>query len=189
VGQFTVLDVLQKYQMTDCCCALGDGCVTPRIEGRGTGSVLIVGQNPGGREDIAGEVFVGRSGQLLSEMLADAGWQPEEYRLTNAVRCHTPGDRVPTNAEIDACRPLLKEEIHAFKPKAIIALGAVALRSLTKRGGLNELRGTSIPLHPSFEMGSALDNLYGLYIIQRTWRVCLQHGRPLFPISDEYLTV
>lgn len=135
-----------------CCCALGEGAVTPCIQGTGpdTAPYLVVGQNPGGREDLIGAPFVGPSGTILRGMLADAGFKEGEYRLTNAVRCRTPRNRPPSPTEISACRPHLIEEIQRVQPKAIIALGDVALRALTRMGGLGGRRGRSVPLHAEF---------------------------------------
>jgi uracil-DNA glycosylase family 4 len=132
-------------------CPLHETAVTVCINGTGTGKLLVVGQNPGGREDLAGEPFIGRSGSILREMLADAGYKPDDYRLTNAVRCHSPNNRPPTPAEVNTCRIYLKEEIHEQRPEAIIALGDTALRSLLRSSGVRSKRGQSFPLHKSFD--------------------------------------
>ena len=134
-------------------CALHKEAVTICVSGRGpmSSKVLVVGQNPGGQEDIEGVAFVGRSGKLLSEMMADAGYADDEYRVTNAVRCLTPKNRAPTTEEIKACHNHLKEEIHLVQPSVIIALGDVALRALCKVSGLSNKRGMAHPLHAEFE--------------------------------------
>jgi DNA polymerase len=127
-------------------CHLCANALTVCIGGRGEGRVLVVGMNPGWQEDLAGEAFVGPSGEMLAELLDDAGFEPETYRLTNAVRCA--GE--PDNTAIDACRAHLTAEIHERRPEVIIALGDVALQSLTKKSGITAKRGQSFPLHSSF---------------------------------------
>lgn len=112
--------------------------------------IMIVGQNPGGREDMAGRPFVGKAGGLLRGMLGDAGLDFDRCFVTNAVRCRTPEDRKPTDAEISANRAVLIEEIQRVRPKIIIALGDVAMKSLLKKGGLKDKRGQDYPLHAEF---------------------------------------
>lgn len=145
-----------------CCCALGSSCISPDIGGTWGGgpmgsvgrvperTFLIVGQNPGADEDTQGVPFVGKSGRLLRGMLADAGYKPEDWYVTNAVRCHTPRNRPPTPDEVAACRPRLREEIQRVRPTGIIALGDVALRSLCGPRALSSARGGSVPLHNFF---------------------------------------
>ena len=140
---------------SDCTrCPLHHSANSVCVSGRGrdtVGGVLIVGQNPGGEEDIAGKCFVGKAGRLLEELLQEAGYSLSDYRLTNAVRCHTPRNEKPTQKHIDACRDWLKEEIHEYKPRAIIALGDTALQALCKTSGIRSKRGNDTALHATFE--------------------------------------
>lgn len=133
-------------------CSLHTSALTVCVQGRGsmTAPVLVVGQNPGAQEDLAGEAFVGPSGKLLVAMLTDAGYVDGDYRLTNAVRCATERNSTPMPSSVDACRDHLVAEILDVRPQVIIALGDTALRSLCKIAGLKEKRGKSFPLHPSF---------------------------------------
>jgi DNA polymerase len=101
---------------------------------------MLVGEQPGDREDLAGEPFVGPAGRVLDECLADAGIERDSVYLTNAVKHfkHEPrGKRRihqrPTTAEVDACHPWLAAELRAVSPKAVVALGATAVRSLLGR--------------------------------------------------------
>jgi uracil-DNA glycosylase family 4 len=123
-------------------------CVASR--GSETPTILIVGQNPGKEEDLNGQAFVGKSGRLLDAMLADAGFSPDEYRLSNAVRCITPDNRAPLPKEIAACSTHLEAEITALRPQVIIALGEVALRALVGPRALSSVRGQELELHPRF---------------------------------------
>jgi DNA polymerase len=147
--------------MTCTLCPLGENVITNCVPGRGplralgvNPSIMIVGEAPGSREDFIGEPFVGPAGQYLDHMLRDAGLDPAELYLTNAVKCRPPvvaGKQTPPEQfSIDACRTHLRDEIHRVRPEAIIALGAVALKSLTKLGGIMSKRGQSFPLHKDF---------------------------------------
>lgn len=133
-------------------CELHKTCKIVKVEGRGPENpdVLIVGSNPGPHEDIVGRAFVGPTGKFLDRCLADAGYRPQEVRFTNAVRCAPPDGRDAYPIEIETCRQHLYAEIHATRPRLIVALGDIALRALTKLTGIGEARGKSYPLHPDF---------------------------------------
>ena len=98
---------------------------------------MLVGEQPGDQEDLAGRPFVGPAGQVLDAALAEVGIAREEVYLTNAVkhfkfeprgkrRIH----RTPTLGEAAACRPWLEAEIALVRPELIVCLGATAARSL-----------------------------------------------------------
>ena len=98
---------------------------------------MFVGEQPGDQEDLAGEPFVGPAGQLLREAMVEAGLDPEEVYLTNAVKhfkWQPRGKRRiherPNREEVLACRMWLTGEIAAVKPRLIVALGATAAGAL-----------------------------------------------------------
>jgi DNA polymerase len=106
-------------------------------EGREGAEILIIGEQPGAREDIEGEPFVGPAGRLLDECLAAAGIERSETYVTNAVkhfkfqargkiRLH----KKPTLQEVVACRPWLDSEVEAVRPRLILCLGATAAQDL-----------------------------------------------------------
>lgn len=109
-------------------------------EGHAQAPLMLVGEQPGDQEDLAGRPFVGPAGRLLDRALADLGWPRERLYVTNAVkhfkhelrgkrRMHkTPGQR-----EVAACAHWLESEIAAVKPNALVALGATAARALLGR--------------------------------------------------------
>ena len=125
---------------------------------------LFVGQNPGRQEDREGRVFVGQSGDLLFNVIKEAGYDLSKCAFTNAVRCWSgEGNPAPTDAQARACAPFLKAEIELLKPKVIIMLGGTALKSVSKKIGITKLRGTAwqeggvyhIPTwHPSYVIRS-----------------------------------
>ena len=98
---------------------------------------MIVGEQPGDREDLAGKPFVGPAGKLLDRALAEAGIDRAEVWVTNAVKHFkwVPRGKVrlhqkPSAGEIQACRPWLEAELRAIAPEVLILLGATAVRSL-----------------------------------------------------------
>ena len=109
-------------------------------EGPRTAEVVMVGEVPGDREDLAGKPFVGPAGRLLDEALEEAGIDRRKVYVTNVVkhfkftrrgkrRIH----KKPAAEEIGACRPWLDAELEAVKPKALVALGATAAQALLGR--------------------------------------------------------
>lgn len=106
-------------------------------EGPAGAPLMLVGEQPGDQEDLAGEPFVGPAGQLLRDALVEAGLDPAEVYLTNAVKhfkWQPRGKRRiherPNREEILACRMWLDGEIEAVKPRMIVALGATAASAL-----------------------------------------------------------
>lgn len=106
-------------------------------EGPATASIMLVGEQPGDREDIEGHPFVGPAGRLLDRALADAGIDRRCVFVTNAVKHFSWVSRgkkrlhkKPKVHQIDACRPWLEAEIDRVAPQVIVALGATAAQVL-----------------------------------------------------------
>jgi uracil-DNA glycosylase family 4 len=114
-------------------CPLSDGAKNVCIWGDGPedAKVVFVGRNPGYDEDRAGVPFVGRSGQLLRQLVEEAGFR--NVYFTNLVKCVTPENRPPTKAEIAACSVYLREELDRIRPNYIFACGNEAWSYLTGR--------------------------------------------------------
>ena len=133
-------------------------------EGPSPSSVMLVGEAPGQEEDLEGRPFVGAAGKLLDRMLAAVGLKRSEIYITNVVKCRPPGNRTPEREELEACRPYLARQIRLVKPRAILALGAVAARSLLLteeplsriRGKVHHLEG--IPVVPTYHPAYLLRN-------------------------------
>src|SRR5437588_11390432 len=111
---------LHKLGRKQIVCRVGN----PRAE------LLFVGEGPGADEDEQGEPFVGRAGQLLNNMIRAMGIQREAVYIANIVKCRPPGNRTPERDECETCSPFLLRQIEAIKPKIIVALGAVAAKTL-----------------------------------------------------------
>jgi uracil-DNA glycosylase len=106
-------------------------------QGRSRAELMLVGEQPGDKEDLEGEPFVGPAGGLLDRALADAGIERGEVYLTNAVKhfkWRARGKRrlhqTPRAGEVEACRPWLEAELEAVHPRAVVALGATAAKAL-----------------------------------------------------------
>ncbi len=105
--------------------------------------IVIIGEGPGENEDLQGLPFVGKSGQLLDKILESVDFDPaEDVYICNVVKCRPPGNRAPTQIEMEACRPYLLEQIRLVDPKIILLTGATAVRSiLGDKRGITKIRG------------------------------------------------
>lgn len=95
--------------------------------------LVFVGEAPGEQEDRDGEPFVGRSGEVLDEVLVDVGIDRSTVRITNCVRCRPPENRDPTRTELQNCRGYLDREIAIVDPSLIVTLGKVPAEHLLDR--------------------------------------------------------
>lgn len=90
-------------------------------------AVLLVGEGPGEQEDIQGEPFVGRSGQLMDQMLTYVGLSRERnIYIANMVKCRPPHNRDPLPEEMDACMDWLRGQISVIRPRVIVCVGRIA---------------------------------------------------------------
>ena len=122
--------------------------------------LMFIGEAPGADEDQQGEPFVGRAGQLLNNMIKAMGLRREDVYIANIIKCRPPGNRTPERDECETCSPFLMRQIAVIKPKAIVALGAVAAKTLLAinapmsefRGRWFDFRGTKLAVtyHPAF---------------------------------------
>jgi len=118
--------------------------------GNPTAELMFVGEGPGADEDEQGEPFVGRAGQLLNNMIKAMGLQREEVYIANVVKCRPPGNRTPEREECEICSPFLMRQIAAIKPKIIVALGAVAAKTLlAMSASMSQLRGRFYDFTPA----------------------------------------
>ncbi|MBU2591403.1 MAG: uracil-DNA glycosylase [Nitrospinota bacterium] len=103
-------------------------------EGDPKATILFIGEGPGKDEDEQGRPFVGRAGQLLTDII-EKGMKikREEVYICNLVKCRPPENRNPEKDEIAACRPFLDKQIKSVSPKVIIALGKLASSTLAGR--------------------------------------------------------
>ena len=112
--------------------------------------LMFVGEGPGADEDEKGEPFVGRAGQLLNNMIKAMGISREQVYIANIVKCRPPGNRTPERDECATCSPFLMRQIAVIKPKVIVALGAVAAKTLlAMSASMIQLRGRFYDFRPT----------------------------------------
>jgi DNA polymerase len=105
--------------------------------------LVFVGEAPGAQEDVAGKPFVGKAGQLLDQLLADAGMARAEVGVLNVIKCRPPANRRPSTDEVTRCRPHLERQLALLRPRLIVALGLTAVAwFLGSRTTLAAARGT-----------------------------------------------
>ena len=131
--------------------------------GSATADLMFVGEAPGQQEDIRGEPFVGRSGQLLDKMVwEEMGLTRDRFYIANTVKCRPPGNRDPQPAEIAACGPWLEAQVDLIDPKVVVTLGNFAAKLLLgTTDGITKLRGRAYPyrrgvLVPTFHPAAVL---------------------------------
>ena len=161
------LEGLAKYVATCRACSL-HSTRKQTVFGKGHHKAdwLIIGEAPGADEDRQGEPFVGRAGQLLTQMLRAIGLAREEVFIANILKCRPPNNRDPKPEEVTACRSYLNRQIELLEPKIILALGRIAAQSLLQtdtpigkmRGHLYHLEDYNIPTvvtyHPAYLLRS-----------------------------------
>ncbi len=134
---------------------------------------MIVGEAPGAQEDLLGEPFVGKAGQLLDAMLRAIkltrapGSASQQVFIANALKCRPPGNRNPLPAELSRCEPFLVRQIELVRPRVILAMGRFAVQALLRSNEpIGRLRGQvhryhEVPLivtyHPAYLLRNPLD--------------------------------
>jgi uracil-DNA glycosylase len=127
--------------------------------------LMFIGEGPGRDEDLQGEPFVGRAGQLLTDIITKGmGLKREDVYITNVVKCRPPENRNPEPDEVASCEPFLKKQIDLVRPEIIIALGKFAVQTLLQtKAPITKLRGHwhsyhGIKLMPTFHPAYLLRN-------------------------------
>ena len=99
--------------------------------GNADADLMFVGEAPGAEEDRQGLPFVGRSGNLLTQMLHEVGIEREDVFIANTLKCRPPENRDPTQVEIETCRPWLYEQIRLIQPRVVATLGNFSTKLLS----------------------------------------------------------
>ena len=128
--------------------------------GNPNADLMFVGEGPGADEDIQGEPFVGRAGQLLTKIIEAIGMTRGDVYIANVIKCRPPQNRNPEPDEVETCEPFLFRQIDAIKPKVIVALGKFAAQTLLRteepisrlRGRVHDYRGAKLipTFHPAY---------------------------------------
>jgi DNA polymerase len=156
-------------------------------QGNPRAEIAFVGEGPGADEDEQGLAFVGRAGQLLTDIIEKGMRLPRsEVWIGNVIKCRPPQNRNPEPDEILACQPFLEAQIRAIRPRVIVGLGKFAAQWLLKtaepisrlRGRLGEYDG--IPVMPTYHPAYLLRNPAGKKDVWEDMKVVLRLlGRPV----------
>ncbi len=110
--------------------------------GNPNADLMFIGEAPGHDEDVQGEPFVGRAGQLLTRIIEAIDLKREDVYIANVIKCRPPENRNPEPDEVEMCEPFLFRQVEAIRPKVIVALGTFAARALLKtQDPISRLRG------------------------------------------------
>ena len=133
--------------------------------GNPSAKLMFVGEGPGRDEDLQGEPFVGRAGQLLTDIITKGiGLKREDVYIANVVKCRPPDNRNPEPDEVAACEPFLKKQIDLICPEIIVGLGKFAVQTLLQsKVPITKVRGNwhsyhGIKLMPTFHPAYLLRN-------------------------------
>lgn len=128
--------------------------------------LMFVGEAPGAEEDRTGLPFVGRSGRLLDQLLAEIGITRAEVFIANVVKCRPPDNRDPARAEIEACRSYLERQVQLIEPRLVCTLGNFATKLLSgDPAGITKVHGeakraklgaSQVMIFPLFHPAAAL---------------------------------
>lgn len=136
-------DVLRQKVSACTACGLHKGR-TQTVFGVGNinAELMIIGEAPGMNEDLKGEPFVGRAGQLLDAMLQSIGFNRDNVFIANILKCRPPHNRDPLPEEVNSCTPFLEKQIALVNPKLLLAVGRIAAHFLLNtKTPLGKLRG------------------------------------------------
>ena len=101
--------------------------------GNPNADLMFIGEAPGRDEDLQGEPFVGRAGQLLTDIIKAMKLTRDDVYIANVIKCRPPENRPPEQDELDECRPYIRRQVEIIQPKVIVTLGRFALQSLTEK--------------------------------------------------------
>ena len=134
---------VESHEELDALGRIAAACTKCRLAGTRTNVVygvghpnadlMFIGEAPGRDEDLQGEPFVGRAGQLLTDIIKAMNLSRAEVYIANVIKCRPPENRNPEPDELEACRPYIRRQVELIRPRVIVTLGRFALQSLTER--------------------------------------------------------
>ena len=137
------LNELKNLIITNCNCSLKKTAKNIVFsDGNPKSKIMLIGEAPGEHEDKSGQPFRGEAGQLLDKMLNSIDVKRENTYLTNIIFWRPPGNRKPTEIEINSCLPFVKKHIELINPNILVLVGATAAKSIYKmQSGITQIRG------------------------------------------------
>ncbi len=149
--------------------------------------LMFIGEGPGAEEDARGEPFVGRAGQLLTDIIERGmGMKRAEVYICNVIKCRPPDNRNPEPDEVASCEPFMMRQIELVKPRVIVGLGTFAVQAVLKlktpisklRGNWHDVRG--VRMMPTFHPAYLLRNPGEKRLVwQDVQQVLKELGRPV----------
>jgi uracil-DNA glycosylase family 4 len=137
------------------------------FRGAAKARLMLIGEAPGRDEDLAGQPFVGRAGQLLDKMLAAIGLDEQRVHITNIVYWRPPGNRTPTPQEAQVCRPFLERQIELAEPELLVLLGGAAAKHVLEvADGIMRIRGKMRDLTIGTRRVRAIATLHPAYLLR-----------------------
>lgn len=132
-------------------------------EGPDNAPMVLIGEGPGFHEDRQGRPFVGRSGELLEDLLGSIGLARGDVFIANVVKCRPPDNRDPLPDEIDACRPYLDRQIELIGPRLVLTLGRISMARYFPAQSITRIHGQikwvdGVGYAPMFHPAAALRN-------------------------------
>ena len=110
--------------------------------GNPNADLMFIGEAPGRDEDERGEPFVGRAGQLLTDIIKAMKLTRDDVYIANVIKCRPPENRNPEADELEECRPIIRRQVELIRPKVIVTLGRFGLQSLTEKSyAISAVRG------------------------------------------------
>ncbi len=145
----TLAELRAAVEAFDGCALKHDALNTVFADGNENAEMMIIGEAPGAREDEQGKPFVGRSGQLLDDLLLEIGFtRAENVYIANMMFWRPPENRNPSRTELASVRPFVDKHIALRQPKLVILLGNIAMKSmLGTKEGITKIHGTWQELH------------------------------------------
>jgi DNA polymerase len=139
-----VSELTELYKEIAICqrCILAQGR-TKAVPGEGPedSTLMFIGEAPGFHEDRQGRPFVGAAGKFLEELLASIDLKREEVYICNVIKCRPPGNRDPSPAEIEACRPYLDRQIELINPRMVVTLGRFSMARYFPKTSISRIHG------------------------------------------------
>jgi len=126
--------------------------------------LMFVGEAPGSDEDLQGEPFVGRAGQLLTKIIQSIGLERSDVYIANVIKCRPPNNRNPEPDEVATCQPFLFRQIDTIRPRVIVALGTFAAHALLGTDApISRIRGH---VHPFRHDSSLIPTFHPAYLLR-----------------------
>jgi uracil-DNA glycosylase family 4 len=156
-------DLVRKINLcTKCVLSKGRTWAVPG-EGSSSADIMFIGEGPGSNEDREGRPFIGRAGNILTDLLLGIGLRREDVFITNMVKCRPPGNRDPAPEELQACSGFMDAQISMIQPKVIVTLGRFSFGKFFPGEVISKARGKprqwrDLTVYPMYHPAAVLYN-------------------------------